>query len=96
MRTVLLAVAASVALLTAGCAGTIRPEGAARSVVDLVKQQTGFTPKDVACPEGVDAKQGTTFECTFTGPDGRRYIADMRVEKVEGEDVEFYVQTRPR
>jgi hypothetical protein len=95
MRSVLLVFIASLALLLAGCGSTIRPEGAAQSVVDLVNEQTGFEPKDVTCPDGVDAKEGTEFECKFTGPEGKEYTAHMRVTKVEGDDVEFHIQTRP-
>ena len=95
MRAVSVVFVASLALLVAGCGSTIRPEGAAESVVNLVTEQTGFKPTDVTCPEGVEAKEGTTFECTFTGPEGVEYTADMRVTKVEGDDVEFYIETAP-
>ena len=95
MRTALVAILTAAALLTAGCSSTIKPDGAAQSVVDLVKKQTGFEPNDVKCPEGVEAKVGTTFQCKFTGPEGSEYTADMRVTKVEGDDVEFYIETKP-
>ncbi|HEX9833513.1 MAG TPA: DUF4333 domain-containing protein [Mycobacterium sp.] len=95
MRTALVATLTAVALLIAGCGSTIKPEGAAQSVVDLVKKQTGFEPTDVKCPEGVEAKVGTKFACKFTGPEGTEYSADMRITKVEGDDVEFYIETRP-
>jgi hypothetical protein len=95
MRAALLVVVASLALLIAGCGSTIVPEGAAKSVVDLVKEQTGFEPKDVKCPDGVDAKEGAKFECSFTGPEGKEYTADMRVTKVAGDDVQFYIETHP-
>jgi hypothetical protein len=48
----------------------------------------------VTCPDGIEAKEGTEFECKFTGPDGD-YTAHMKVTKVDGENVEFYIQTRP-
>jgi Domain of unknown function (DUF4333) len=95
MRTAFVILVASLAMVLAGCGSTIKPEGAAQSVVDLVKEQTGFEAKDVKCPDGVDAKEGTEFECKFTGPEGEEYTADMKVTKVEGENVEFYIQTRP-
>jgi hypothetical protein len=95
MRRVLLVVFASLAVLLAGCGSTIKPEGAAKSVTDLVKEQTGFEPKDVKCPEGVKAEEGTTFECKFTGPENTEYTADMRITKVDGDDVQFYIETRP-
>ena len=95
MRTALVATMVAVAVLVTGCGSTIKPEGAAKSVVDLVKKQTGFTPTDVKCPEGVEAKVGTKFECKFTGPEATEYTADMRITKVEGDDVEVYIETRP-
>ncbi|MCV7283326.1 DUF4333 domain-containing protein [Mycolicibacterium flavescens] len=95
MRPALLIVAAALGISLVGCSKTITPEGAANSVVDLVSEQTGFTPTDVRCPDGIEAEEGTTFECTFTGPQGMEYTANMRVTKVEGEDVEFYIETEP-
>jgi hypothetical protein len=95
MRTVLVVLFASLAMLLAGCGSTIKPEGAAQSVVDLVSKQTRFKPNDVKCPSGVDAEVGKEFECHFTGPEGKEYTAQMKVTKVEGENVEFYIKTAP-
>jgi hypothetical protein len=95
MRTALVVFVASLALILAGCGSTIKPEGAAASVVDLVSKQTGFKPNDVKCPSGVDAKVGTEFDCHFTGPEGKDYAAHMKVTKVEGDDVQFYIKTEP-
>ena len=94
MRTALVVLVASLTLTLAGCGSTIKPEGAAQSVVDLVSKQTGFKPKDVKCPSGVDAEVGKEFECHFTGPEGKDYTAQMKVTKVEGENVEFYIQSK--
>jgi hypothetical protein len=44
---------------------------------------------------GVDAEVGKEFECHFTWPEGKDYTAHMKVTKVEGEDVQFYVKTEP-
>ena len=52
-------------------------------------------PTDVKCPDRVDAEEGIKFECTFTGPEGKEYTADLRVTKVEGDDVQFYIETKP-
>jgi hypothetical protein len=95
MRTALVVLVASLAMLLAGCGSTIKPEGAAQSVVDLVSKQTHFKPTDVKCPSGVDAEVGKEFECHFTGPEGKEYTAQMKVIKVEGENVEFYIKTAP-
>ena len=82
------------ALQLAGCGSTINPDGAAKSVTDVVSQKTGFKPTDVRCPSGVDAKVGEEFDCHFTGPEGP-YTAHLKVTKVNGNDVEFFIQTKP-
>jgi hypothetical protein len=84
--------AATLQLAACG-ASTIKPEGAAQSVVDLVSEKTDFKPTDVKCPEGVEAKVGQEFDCKFTGPDGD-YTAHMKVLKVEGEQVLFDINTK--
>ena len=95
MRTGFVVVVVSLATLLAGCSSTIKPEGAAGSVTDLVSKQTGFKPKDVKCPSDVDAEVGKEFDCHFTGPEGTDYTAHMKVTKVEGDNVEFYVESKP-
>jgi uncharacterized protein DUF4333 len=83
-------------LLVAGCGtNTIKPNGAEQSVVDVVARQTGFHPTDVACPSGVAAKVGVTFDCSFTGPEPKPYVAHMRIAGVHGARVEFVVDTEP-
>ena len=96
MRRVVIAILALAPVL-AGCGekSTIRPDGAERSIVDIVSKQTGFRPTDVKCPSGVEAKVGETFECSFTGPEGP-YTAQMQVRKVDGEKVIFGVKTQPK
>ncbi|GFG65189.1 hypothetical protein MKUB_26790 [Mycobacterium kubicae] len=87
-------VGAMLGLLT-GCGSTVKPQGAAQSVVDVVSRQTGFHPTDVHCPSGVKAKAGQEFDCHFTGPEGKPYVAHMRITKVDGDNVEFDIKTRP-
>ena len=84
-----------VALTACSVKSTVKPEGAAQSVVDLVSSQTGFHPTDVSCPSGVEAKVGQEFDCHFTGPEGKPYTAHMRITKVDGERVDFDVRSRP-
>jgi hypothetical protein len=95
MRRALPILAAVLALVVSGCGSKINPDGAAKSVVDVVSRQTKFKPTDVSCPSGVDAEVGVEFDCKFTGPEGKQYTAHMKVTKVEGDNVEFYVQSRP-
>ncbi len=88
-------VAILVTLTACSPKSTVRPEGAAQSVVDVVSSQTGFHPTDVHCPSGVEAKVGQEFDCHFTGPEGKPYTAHMRITKVDGERVDFDVRSRP-
>ncbi|MBI3227570.1 MAG: DUF4333 domain-containing protein [Mycolicibacterium cosmeticum] len=92
MRVALAVLFASLAVLLSGCGSTIKPEGAADQVVKVVSK-TGFKPTDVKCPSGVKADVGTEFDCHFTGPDGD-YTAHMKITKVDGDDVEFYIQSK--
>ncbi len=82
-----------VALQLTGCTSTIKADGAAKSVTDMVSSKTGFKPTDVTCPSGVEAKVGQEFDCHFTGPDGP-YVAHVKVTKVNGDDVEFYIESK--
>ncbi len=84
-----------VAMTACSPKSTVKPEGAAQSVVDVVSSQTGFHPTDVHCPSGVEAKAGEEFDCHFTGPEGKPYTAHMRITKVDGERVDFDVRSRP-
>jgi len=82
----------------AGCGSdtaTVKPAGAARSVTRVVASQTGFRPTDVSCPSGVEAKVGVRFDCTFTGPEPQPYVAHVRITKVSGKDVVFFIRSRP-
>lgn len=80
----------------AGCGkSTIKPDGAQRSVADVVAGQTGFRPTDVHCPSGVEAKAGGTFDCTFTGPEPKPYVAHVEIRAVDGAKVRFFVRTEP-
>jgi Domain of unknown function (DUF4333) len=83
----------SAALQLAACgSSTIKPDVVAQSVVDVVSEKTDFKPTYVKCPDGVEAKVGGTFDCTFTGPDGD-YLAHMKIDKVDGAQVLFGIET---
>ena len=85
------------ALALVGCGtSTVKPDGAERSVVDVVSRKTDFRPDDVRCPSGVEAEVGGTFACRFTGPGGEPYVAQMKILEVDGERVVFKVTTRLR
>lgn len=90
-------VVATVGLQLTGCStgGTIKPDGAAQAVVNLVSQKTKFKPTDVQCPPGIAATVGGSFDCTFTGPRGVGYLAHMKISKVDGEKAVFDINTEP-
>lgn len=99
-RTMQWAVALSIGLLAlpiSACdsKSTVKPDGAAQSVVDIVSKQSGFHPNDVHCPSDVEAKVGVEFDCHFTGPEGKPYTAHMKVTKVDGSTVLFDVRSLP-
>lgn len=96
MRVLSAVVVVSAALLLSGCSAKITPEGAAKAVTDLVAEQNDFTPTDVTCPDGVEAKVGVTFDCEFTGPDDDVFVAHMKVQRIEGEMVLFEIATEPK
>ncbi|BDX32707.1 hypothetical protein TUM20985_32540 [Mycobacterium antarcticum] len=77
----------------AGCGKVIDADSAQQSVTDFVSQNTEFTPNDVKCPSGTDAKVGVEFDCTFTGPDGD-YIAHLKITKVDGSAVLYDIETK--
>jgi hypothetical protein len=76
-----------------GCGKVIDADSAQKSVTDFVSQNTEFTPKDVKCPLGTDAKVGVEFDCTFTGPDGD-YLAHLKITKVDGSAVLYDIETK--
>lgn len=75
------------------CGKVIDAESAQQSVTDFVSENTDFTPDDVKCPEGTDAKVGVAFECTFTGPDGD-YVANLKITEVDGSNVLYDIETK--
>ncbi|MDT5177670.1 MAG: hypothetical protein QOJ95_1868 [Mycobacterium sp.] len=76
-----------------GCGKVIDADSAQKSVTDFVSQNTEFTPNDVKCPSGTDAKVGVEFDCTFTGPDGD-YLAHLKITKVDGSAVLYDIETK--
>jgi hypothetical protein len=93
MRTALVVLVGLLAMLTAGCGATVDPDKAAANVAEVVSKNAGFTPKDVKCPSGVDAKVDSEFDCRFTGPEGP-YTAHVKVKAVEGDNLIFYIQSK--
>lgn len=84
----------SLAVLLSACGTSeIKPSGAEQSIIELVSSKTGIKPGNVTCPSGVEAKVGNTFDCHFTGPHGTKYTAHMKITKVHGSSVDFFIST---
>ncbi|GFG48686.1 hypothetical protein MAGR_01270 [Mycolicibacterium agri] len=92
----MLVIAGALTVPLSGCASTINPDDAAKSVAAIVSRQTKFTPTDITCPSGVPAEVGVEFDCAFTGPEGKEYTAHVKVTKVQDGEAEFYVVSGPR
>ena len=92
-RVTVLVLAASAFSLT-GCQteSMIKPDVAAQAVVDLVAKQNNYRPTDVKCPDGITAKVGGKFDCTFTGPRDVAYLAHMKIAKVSGNNATFDIK----
>lgn len=85
-----LAVTAVVTEMVSACGtSTLKADEAAKFVTDTVSEQNAFTPTGVTCPQNLEAKAGTTFDCTFVGPENTRYVAHMTVLDVQGEYATF-------
>jgi hypothetical protein len=86
--------ALALAALLAACGEkTVEADRAEETVTEFVSAETGFDPTDMECPEDVEATEGESFECTFTGPEGP-YVADVTIESVDGDDARFAIETR--
>jgi hypothetical protein len=82
------------AVAAAGCGEkTVEADKAEETITEFVSTETGFDPTDMECPDDVEAKEGESFECTFTGPEGP-YVAEVRIDDVEGDDARFTIETR--
>lgn len=87
VRTALLAPAASLALLVAGC-GTETIDNA-----DLEDQlrtdlsaDAGVNPDDVSvsCPSDEEAEKGNEFQCTLTAPNGDEVVVEVTITDDDG------------
>jgi hypothetical protein len=91
-----LGIALFVALTACGTTYKVRPEDAAQAIVDIIQEQNDYelNVADVHCPQDIEAKVGVEFDCQFTGRGGD-YVAHMKVQKVEGEQVLFQINAGP-
>ena len=56
-----------------------------KSVVDILGER-GYPDAKADCPESVDVKKGTTFDCSVTGGDIKKVT--IRINDDNGDDLE--------
>jgi chromosome condensin MukBEF MukE localization factor len=86
----ILALAATLALLVAGCGGgtDVDYQKASETVrASLESKREGFGAKveNVDCPKGVKVEVGTEFECTVLYPDGTVAYALLKIRTAEAD-----------
>jgi hypothetical protein len=72
---------------------TISAAAADRLVSDFVFAHTKFRPRDVSCPASTPVIPGGSFQCRFTGPDGR-YVSTVQIRGISGSNLSYHVTTR--
>jgi hypothetical protein len=50
---------------------TIDSSSAEKSIADNIQKQIGQRPKAVSCPDDIEAKKGSTFNCKVTAANGK-------------------------
>ncbi|MEV3861040.1 DUF4333 domain-containing protein [Streptomyces sp. NPDC050095] len=95
-----LAAVAAGALLV-GCSGSVSvgnsdpkiPKMSKGKLADLVAEKlaatTGQPKPDVACPEDIEGKVGTTSRCTLTASDGSTLGVTVKVTSAKGDTINF-------
>jgi hypothetical protein len=91
-----LVAAAALALVPAGCGGSLDDEKVEKSIQSGVNERlrkagTTGRVRSVTCPEGRPLKQGDTFTCRATFSDGSAATVDARQTSDDG-DVSWKVR----
>ncbi|WP_405787048.1 DUF4333 domain-containing protein [Streptomyces sp. NBC_00029] len=93
------AVAASVLLV--GCSGSVSVGNSeqklskaklATTVAEKLAATTGQPTPDVACPEDLVGKVGTTTRCTLTAGDGSTLGVSVTVSSIVGDQINFDIK----
>ena len=90
LATVLTVGTAAVALTA--CGGSSVDQDSLESSMLSLAQETADV-ESASCPEEVSTDVGTEFECTVTNASGEEVPVVATITSVEGEDVEFEVQS---
>ncbi len=86
----LLALAATLALLLAGCGGGTdvdyqKASETVRASLESKREGFGTRVENVDCPQGVKVEPGAKFECTVLYPDGTVAYALLRIRDAKAD-----------
>ncbi|QIJ63788.1 DUF4333 domain-containing protein [Streptomyces sp. JB150] len=91
----------AVGALLVGCSASVgagdgEPKLSSGKLADTVAEKlaatTGQPKPDVACPEDLTGKVGTTTRCTLTADDGSTLGVTVKVTSVDGDRIDFDIK----
>lgn len=82
LATAVIGATAVIALVAAGCGGSVVKQSSEEDLVTQTFQKQGLpAPESIDCPDNVDAKVGETFECTATVKGGQTLTLSAKITK---------------
>jgi hypothetical protein len=86
-----IAAVAAMGIAVAGCGeDTLEPDSAVQLINNSLSK-TGVEAESVECPDDVEAKEGETFDCDVTLPNGESGTFTIEIGKVEGDTAELRI-----
>lgn len=87
------AAAVAGALLT-GCSPEAKmpKDKVANTVAEKLAAQTGQPKPDVACPDDLAGKVGTSMRCKLTASDGSSLGVTVKVTSVDGNEINYHIK----
>ncbi|MCT9079485.1 DUF4333 domain-containing protein [Streptomyces fulvoviolaceus] len=91
----------AVGVLLAGCSASVSvgnsepklsADKLATTVAEKLAATTGQPKPDIACPEDLAGKVGTTTRCTLTAGDGSTLGVTVTVSSVDGSNINFDIK----
>ncbi|GAB3071780.1 DUF4333 domain-containing protein [Nocardioides zeae] len=86
------ATGASVLLLSACSGGTVDQGDLEDQVKSSLTETVGQAPKDIDCPDELEAEEGATTTCVLTADDDSTIDVEVEVTSVDGDRVDLDIQ----
>lgn len=70
-----------------------------KQVTNSLTEQVGQAPKDVDCPNELEAEEGARTRCTLTTPDGIKYGLTVTADRKSSEEavqIDIKVDEKPK